>query len=74
MISVKPKDKSIEIGRIEGWVEIIVRDKDGRLKYYRGYARRKPSVDVGELKTLQDRIDEELERLNRKVKLSLIHI
>mgnify|MGYP005643213955 CR=1 FL=1 len=68
VISVKPKDKSIEIGRIEGWVEIIVRDKDGRLKYYRGYAHRKPSVDVGELKTLQDRIDEELERVNRKVK------
>jgi len=26
-------DKAIEIGRIEGWVEIEVRDKDGKVKY-----------------------------------------
>jgi len=27
------KDRSIDIGKIEGWIEIEVRDKDGNIKY-----------------------------------------
>ena len=29
-------DKEIEIGRVEGWVEVIVRDKHGKVKYHIG--------------------------------------
>lgn len=30
------RDKSIDVGKVEGWVEVEVRDKDGRLKYKLG--------------------------------------
>jgi hypothetical protein len=26
----------VDVGRVEGWVEVIVRDKDGRIKYHYG--------------------------------------
>jgi len=35
-VSEKPKDRAIDIGRVTGWVEIIVRDKHGRIKYHFG--------------------------------------
>jgi len=35
-LGLSKKDKAIEIGRIEGWVEIEVRDKEGRIKYKAG--------------------------------------
>ena len=30
------RDKHIEVGRVQGWVEIIVRDKHGNIKYHIG--------------------------------------
>jgi len=29
-------EKDVDIGRVEGWVEIIVRDKNGKIKYHIG--------------------------------------
>jgi hypothetical protein len=29
-------DKEVDVGRVEGWVEVIVRDKDGKIKYHIG--------------------------------------
>jgi len=27
-------DKEVDVGRVEGWVEVIVKDKDGKIKYH----------------------------------------
>ena len=42
------KDKSIEEVGISGWVEVIVRDKDGRVKYHIGAPPPRPSEGRGE--------------------------
>jgi len=42
MASQQPrKDKGIDIGKVEGWIEIEVRDKDGNIKYKAGTAPEK---------------------------------
>jgi len=35
-MSSKPRDKEIDIGSVTGWVEVIVRDKHGKVKYRYG--------------------------------------
>jgi hypothetical protein len=29
-------EREVDVGRVEGWVEVIVRDKDGKIKYHIG--------------------------------------
>jgi len=36
-MSSKPANKHIDMGRVSGWIEIIVRDKDGKIKYRAGF-------------------------------------
>jgi len=36
LMSEEQKDKTIDVGRVAGWVEVIVRDKHGRIKYRLG--------------------------------------
>jgi len=35
-MSTKEKDKTIDVGKVEGWVEVIVKDKNGKIKYHIG--------------------------------------
>jgi len=44
------KDKTISIGKVEGWVEIIVRDKNGKVKYRYGAPPEKIAKIPEELK------------------------
>jgi len=37
----KRRDKMVDIGIMKGWVEVIVKDKHGRIKYYIGFPPKK---------------------------------
>jgi hypothetical protein len=41
-------EKDVDAGRLEGWVEVIVRDKEGRVKYRIGYKPPKSQEKCGD--------------------------
>jgi hypothetical protein len=36
MVEIQMSDKEVDVGKVEGWVEVIVKDKNGKIKYHIG--------------------------------------